>query len=85
MTRIRQCGTWPMNVNRITPAKETFSTSSMARRGRITVKTDYSVYHCCCSTAKSRPTLCNPMDCSMPGFPVLHYLPEFAQTQAHCL
>ena len=25
-------------------------------------------------------TLCNPMDCSMPGFPVHHYLPEFAQT-----
>ena len=25
-------------------------------------------------------TLCNPMDCSMPGFPVLHHLPEFAQT-----
>ena len=24
--------------------------------------------------------LCNPMDCSMPGFPVLHYLAEFAQT-----
>ena len=24
-------------------------------------------------------TLCDPMDCSMPGFPVLHYLPEFAQ------
>ena len=23
------------------------------------------------------------MDCSMPGFPVLHYLPEFAQTQVH--
>ena len=22
----------------------------------------------------------DPMDCSMPGFPVLHYLPEFAQT-----
>ena len=26
------------------------------------------------------PTLCDPMDCSMPGFPVFHYLPEFAQT-----
>ena len=26
------------------------------------------------------PTLCNPMDCNMPGFPVCHYLPEFAQT-----
>ena len=29
---------------------------------------------------KSCPTLCNPMDCSMPGFPLLHYLLEFAQT-----
>ena len=25
-------------------------------------------------------TLCNPMDCSMPGFPVHHQLPELAQT-----
>ena len=29
------------------------------------------------------PTLCNPMDCSTPGFPVLHHLPEFAQTHVH--
>ena len=29
------------------------------------------------------PTLCDPMDCSMPGFPVLHYLPEFAQIHVH--
>ena len=29
------------------------------------------------------PTLCNPMDCSTPGFPVLHCLPEFAQTHVH--
>ena len=34
----------------------------------------------CYSVAKSCPTLRNPMDCSTPGFPVLHYLPEFAQT-----
>ena len=27
--------------------------------------------------------LCDPMDYSMPGFPVFHYLPEFAQTHAH--
>ena len=26
------------------------------------------------------PTLCDPMDYSMPGFAVLHYLPDFAQT-----
>ena len=35
---------------------------------------------CCCSVTKSRLTPCNPMDCSTPGLPVLHYLPEFAQT-----
>ena len=29
------------------------------------------------------PTLCNPMDCSTPGFPLLHGLPEFAQTHVH--
>ena len=35
------------------------------------------------SVAQSRPTLCDPTDCSMPGFHVLHYLPEFAQTHVH--
>ena len=29
---------------------------------------------CCCSVAQSWPTLCNPMECSTPGFPVFHYL-----------
>ena len=29
---------------------------------------------CCCSVAESCPTLCNPMDSSTPGFPVLHTL-----------
>ena len=29
-----------------------------------------------CSIAQLCPTLCNPMNCSMPGFPVLHQLPE---------
>jgi len=28
----------------------------------------------CCSVTLSCPTLCDPMDCSMPGFPVLHHL-----------
>ena len=32
---------------------------------------------------QSYPSLCDPMDCSMPGFPVLHHLPEFAQTHGH--
>ena len=38
---------------------------------------------CCCSVTKPCPTLCNAMDCSTPGFPVLYYLPEFAQTHVH--
>ena len=36
-----------------------------------------------CSVAQSCLTLCDPMDCSMPGFPVLHYLLEFVQSHAH--
>ena len=38
---------------------------------------------CYCSVAQSCPTLCNHMNCSTPGFPVLHYLLEFAQTHVH--
>ena len=34
--------------------------------------TDYSGQPC--------PTLCNPMDCSTPGLPVHHQLPDFTQT-----
>ena len=36
-----------------------------------------------CSVAQLCLTLCDPMDCSTPGFPVLHYLLEFAQTRVH--
>ena len=35
------------------------------------------------SVAQSCPTLCNPMDCSIPGSPVHHQLPELAQTHIH--
>ena len=35
------------------------------------------------SVPQSCPTLCDPMDSSMPGFPVHHQLPEFTQTQVH--
>ena len=36
--------------------------------------------NCCCSVSQLYLTLCDPMDCSRPGFPVLHHLPELAQT-----
>ena len=47
------------------------------------IKLLWSLPHC--SVSKSCLTLRDPMDCSMPGFPVLHYIPEFAQTQVHWL
>ena len=43
------------------------------------------VLSCCCSVAQSCPTLCNPMDCHMPGLPVPRHLLEFAQVHVHCI
>ena len=42
-------------------------------------------FTCCwgCSVTKSCPTLCDPMNCSTPGFSVLHYVTVFAQTHVH--
>ena len=47
----------------------------------------YYLFCCCCSAAQLCPTLCDLMDCSMPGFPILPYpssLPELAQIHVHC-
>ena len=35
------------------------------------------------SVVQSCPTLCDPMNRSMPGLPVNHHLPEFTQTHVH--
>ena len=35
------------------------------------------------SVAQLQLSPCDPMDCGMPSFPVLHYLPELAQTHVH--
>ena len=43
----------------------------------------YSCCCYCCPVTKSSLTLCDSMDWSTSGFPVLHYLLEFAQTHAH--
>ena len=39
--------------------------------------------HSCCSVTQLCLTLWNSMDCSTPGFPILYYFLEFAQTYAH--
>ena len=48
---------------------------------RESLRTHISV--CCCSVAQSCPTLYDPLDCSTPGLPVPHHLPELAQTHVH--
>ena len=53
-----------------------------ACRGLISVVV--MTHLCCCSSVtKSCSILCDRMDCSMTGFPVLHYLLEFAQTHVY--
>ena len=49
------------------------------------MKTFAKCFRCsfCCLVPQLCLALCDPMDCSTPGFPVLHYLPEFAQTHVH--
>ena len=37
----------------------------------------------CCSLAQLCLTFCSPMNCSMPGFPVLRHLPELPQAHVH--
>ena len=44
---------------------------------------DSSGLYCCYWLTKSCLTFCNPVDCSMPGFPVLYYHPKFVQTHVH--
>ena len=49
---------------------------------RSEISKDIELIGCiCCPVAKSLLILCDPIDCSMPGFPILHYLLEFAQTE----
>ena len=56
----------------------------------LSLKTERSKQHhyrpprcCCCSVAQACPTLCDPLDCSTPGLPVHHQLPELTQTHVH--
>ena len=56
-------------------AKRRYPTSKVRSSGRDSVQFS--------SISQSCPTLCDPMDCSTPGLPVHHQLPEFTQTHVH--
>ena len=49
----------------------------------ITYQSTDSGELCCCSVTRLCPTLPDPRHCSTPGFPVLHHLPNLAQTHVH--
>ena len=50
---------------------------------RLSNSSRSSMTCCYCSVAKSCLTPCDPMDCNVPGFSILHCLPEFAQIYVH--
>ena len=69
--------TWRRTRSRMAKMKESLRPvlAGLGARRRLTVS-------CCCfcSAAQSYPALCEPVDASTLGSPVLHHLPEFAQT-----
>ena len=50
---------------------------------RFSCESTIRVFYCCCSVTKSCLTVCDLLDCSMPGFFVLCYLSEFVQIHVH--
>jgi len=56
---------------------------SLKRKCPEILRVNEQLTHNCCSVAQSCLTLCNPMDCSTPGFSILHYLLESAQIHVH--
>ena len=78
-TRKQSICKWAQNTEEMTAYVHKMAWQSSSSEAWV-----YSQWNlCCCSITKSCLTLCDPMDCSTPGFPVLHYLPEFAQNHVH--
>ena len=57
------------HVPRIANFPQKFRTNHLRRVNFL----EFLLNSCCCSVAKSCPTLCNPMDCRTPGSSLLHY------------
>ena len=69
-----------LNTNNIKKVKMNcwdLAGSSKHKRTQSSISVQFS------SVAQSCLTLCDPMDCSMPGLPVHHQLPELVQTHVH--
>ena len=64
-------------------AKLTWFTKAIQECLKITLPLYWAIVRSLFSSAQLCLTLCNPMDCSMPGLPVHCQLPEFTQTHVH--
>ena len=74
--------TWRWNLSERPWMQPILQTTDPLAPSRLTAHTA-STCCCGCSVTESCPALSDPMDCSTPGLPVLHYLQEFAQTHVH--
>ena len=72
---------WPLSIWNVASETEELKFLIVFILIKLNINSILYLAICCCSVTKSCLTLCDPMDYSMPGFPVLHYLPEFAQVQ----
>ena len=82
MTRVLLCSisTAGIVISAWTPGQESASPSWLL----IFPHSPNLMNHCCCCpVTKSCTVLFDPMDCSVPGFPVCPRLPEFAQVHVH--
>ena len=66
-------GAWQATVHVVT--KEPDTTQQLNNKSYILG----ALENCCCLVTEYCPNLCDSMDCSTTGFPVLHNLPEFVQ------
>ena len=61
----------------------TWQKQKRLRRGGRNTQKKYTIRSHCCSDTQSCLTIWDPMDCSTPGFLVIHHLLELAQTHVH--
>ena len=79
-------GTWnvrSMNQGKLEVVKEEMARMNTNILGNIELQRTGISSVQFSSVAQSCPILCDPMNCSMPGLPVHHQLPEFTQTHVH--